>query len=192
LKNSKSKTIFIFLIFLFFITIPFLQSLIFSSNTEGAIKIDKEVKADFIYSDKKIILLFFGYFGCKDVCTPLLYKLSDLYESQEFTTIKDEVDIFFINLTPEAEQDQPDLFAKFFNKNFKGVYLSKKDIFNLDRTFGVFFSRDLSDKTELNHTDFVYLIENNLNSKILKSMYSIHPLKTAKLIDDMILLDSKK
>lgn len=177
--------------FSFFLMMPLFQSFFFSSTTEGGIVINKEVKADFVESDKKIVLLFFGYVGCEDVCTPVLQRLSALYESDEFKSLKDDVDILFVNLTPEAQEFQPDLFAKFFNKNFKGVYLPKKSVLSIDRNFGLFFSGGLADTAELNHTDHIYLIQNSSDSKILKKIYSVHPINTQKLIDDIMLLKIK-
>lgn len=148
--------------------------------------IEKEVKADFIKSDKKFVLLFFGYFGCRDVCTPILEEMSKLYESKEFEDVKESVDFVFVNLTPEVEAFQPDLFAKYFNNDFKGIYLSKSELFKIDRNFELYFSRSLNDDTELNHTDNIYLIQNSKENKVLKTIYSTHPLKRKKLIDDII------
>ena len=193
MKNSKYKLFAILLTFLFFLTVPFLQSILFSSNSQGAIEVNKSLEASFIKSDKKFVLVFFGYVGCKDVCTPLLQELNSFYESKEFETLKEYVEIMFVNLTPEIEKFQPDLFAKFFNKDFKGIYLSKKETLNIERVFGVYFSKNLSDKTQLNHTDNIYLIENNRDNKILKTIYLTHPLKTKKLINDIIqAVDNKK
>lgn len=169
-----------------------MQSLFFSQSFQGAMVIEKEVKADFIKSDKKFVLLFFGYFGCRDVCTPILEEMSKMYESKEFEEIKESVDFVFVNLTPEVEAFQPDLFAKYFNNTFKGVYLSKSELFSMDRKFELYFARSLSDNSELNHTDNLYLIENNPKTKVLKSIYSTHPLKRKKLIDDIILLKSSE
>ncbi|MDD5400868.1 MAG: SCO family protein [Sulfurimonas sp.] len=183
-KRYKAYTIFILI--LFFSAVPFVQSLFFSGNSKGAIKVEREIKADFIKSDKKFILLFFGYFGCRDVCTPIMEEMARLYESKEFEEVKDSVDFLFVNLTPEVEKSQPDLFAKYFNKNFNGVYLSKSELFAIDRNFELYFARSLSDDTELNHTDNIYLIQNGVKTKVLKSIYSTHPLKIKKLIDDII------
>lgn len=154
--------------------------------------IEKEVKADFIKSDKKFVLLFFGYFGCRDVCTPILEEMSKMYESKEFEELKESVDFVFVNLTPEVEAFEPDLFAKYFNNDFKGVYLSKSELFSMDRNFELYFARSLSDNSELDHTDNLYLIENNSKTKVLKSIYSTHPIKRKKLIDDIILLKSSE
>lgn len=186
--TKRYKAYAIFILILFFSAVPFAQSLFFSGNSKGAIKVEREVKADFIKSDKKFILLFFGYFGCSDVCTPIMQEMARLYESKEFEEVKDSVDFLFVNLTPEVEEFQPDLFAKYFNKNFKGVYLSKSELFSMDRNFELYFARSLKDDTELNHTDNIYLIQNSEEAKVLKSIYSTHPLKIKKLIDDIIQL----
>jgi protein SCO1/2 len=189
LNRGNYKLFTIALAFLFFLVVPFFYSFFFSINTKNAIEVNKEVNIDFIKSDKKVVLLFFGYVGCEDVCTPILQKLSDLYDSKEFETLRESVDIIFVNLTPEVEEFQPDLFAKFFNNNFLGVYLSKKSVLSIDRNFGLFFSRGLMDVNKLNHTDHIYLIQNSLDAKILKSIYPTHPIKKQKLIDDIMHLN---
>jgi protein SCO1/2 len=169
----------------FFLLLPFLQSFLFSSNKQGFIDVQKEVKVDFIKSDKKFVILFFGYVGCTDVCEPLLKRLDSIYNSKEFEDIKEDVDFVFVNLTHEVEHYQPKLFANFFNDNFKGIYLSKKEIFNIDREFGLFFSRDLSDESQMNHTDYLYLIDNRTKTKVLKKMYNTHPLNKDVIISDI-------
>jgi len=156
-------------------------------NSNGTIQINKNVEVPFLHSDKKIILLYFGYVGCQDVCSPFLMKLSKLYDSKEFDGVIEDVEIIFVNLTPEVEAFQPDLFAKFFNTHFKGIYLTKREVLNIDRNFALFFSRDLNEKSELNHTDYLYLIKNSNNTFILKNIYSTHPLEEKKLINDIIL-----
>ena len=184
--TNRFKIFIISSLVLFFTIVPFAQSFFFSTTTKGSIKVNQDIKADFIQSDKKFILLFFGYFGCADVCTPIMNQISTLYDSKEFEEVREDVDFLFINITPEVEKFQPDLFAKYFNKNFHGVYLSKKELFNVDRSFGLYFARDLSDNTELNHTDYIYLIQNSDDKKVLKSIYMTHPFNTENLIDNII------
>lgn len=166
--------------------LPFLQSFLFSSNKNGSIVVNKIVKADFINSDKRFSIVFFGYVGCTDVCTPLLKKLNSMYSSKKFDRVKDDTNIIFVNLTDEVEKYQPDLFAKFFNEHFTGVYMSKEEIFSIDRLFGLFFSRSISDESQMNHTDYLYLIENHSGEKILKKMYNTHPLNADKIVKDIL------
>lgn len=115
-------------------------------------------------------------------------KLSKLYDSKEFDPIRENIDVLFINLRPEVEEFQVDLFANYFNNKFRGIYLSKKEIFNIDRKFALFFSQDLSEKTELNHTDYLYLISNENKTLNLQNIYSTHPLLNRQLVNDIIRL----
>lgn len=191
MTSKGYKKIAIVLIFAFFISVPLFQSFIFSSNTQGAIEINKEIDMEFVKSDKKIVLIFFGYVGCTDICTPILEKFSTLYNSTEFDYIRNEIDVYFVNLKPEIEVFQANLFAKYFNDDFKDVYLSRRELLNIDRAFGLFFSKDLNDDTELNHTDYIYLIDNSKEKKLLKSIYSNHPLNNKQLISDIISLQTR-
>lgn len=191
MKNVRLKYFLLACVFLLFLIAPFTLSFFFSSSTNGTIKVDKTIEADFINSSKKHILIFFGYVGCADVCTPALEKLNELYESEEFSAIKDSTDIIFVNLTPKIEASQANAFAKSFNQQFKGIYLSNKEILSIDRTFGLYFAKKLSKKNEINHTDYLYLIQNNKDSKILKTIYSIHPLHIKNVSNDIIKLRMK-
>lgn len=186
MRVNPKKAYLIGLLLLFSLAVPLLQSLLFSTKTQGIISIDKTIKADFLTSEKKYLLVYFGYVGCSDVCTPFLQKLSKLYDSQEFSALKTDTDIFFVNLTPEIQEDLADRFAKFFNKDFTGLHLSKRELYSLDRNFDLFFAQNLSDKTELNHTDNLFLIHNDLDEKRLFSIHFTHPLSSQKLINTMI------
>lgn len=166
--------------------VPLLNFLIFSHESKGVVYVNKKIDADFLKTEKGNILLYFGYLGCIDVCTPFLQKLSLLYDSNDFKELKGETAIYFVNLTPEVEPELVHRFAQFFNKDFYGVYLSKKELFSLDRNFALFFADDLGDATQINHTDNLYLIKNDNGVKKLKAIYSIHPLRDKKLIDDII------
>jgi protein SCO1/2 len=184
MKNKKTLFLIAFVV-LFGLSVPFVQSLFFSGSSNGAIKIDKEVRADYVSSQKHFSLLFFGYVGCRYVCTPDLQKAAALYESKEFAPFKNDVELYFVNLTPEVLPEQPDIFAKSFNKDFKGVYLNKKEVMNIDRSFGVYFAQSLKEKSEIDHSDNLYLIENKGEKKILKQIYFMHPLNAQKLISDI-------
>ncbi|MEA2110682.1 MAG: SCO family protein [Campylobacterota bacterium] len=190
LLENKKRVLATLLFTLLLLGIPLLQSIFFSSRSGGKIIINKEVSAPFLNSaTKPYVLMMFGYVGCVDVCTPLLENLDAIYESPSFKVIHDDVDIFFINLTPEINTEQPNLFANAFNVNFKGVYLSRREILTIEREFLLFHSRSLSDVTQLNHSDYIYLLEQKVdNSFVLKNIYSTHPLNIKELKNDIITL----
>lgn len=184
--KSKYKVLLGVLMLAFFLLVPIASSLFFSSSTKGVISVDKEIQANYIQSDKHVVLVFFGYVGCEKVCMPILQNLANLYGSKKFDNIRDKIDIYFINLTPELEITAPKLFAKYFNKNFNGVYLNQKELFKIDRNFGVFFSKSLDDKEELNHTDNIFLLENIAGHLKLKKIYTTHPLNKTKITEDIM------
>lgn len=179
---------------LMILVIPAVQFMLFSTQSTGKIIVDKTLHSPYLQSsDKDLMLVFFGYVGCAKVCTPILHQLDKLYDSKEFEPYNDKVDLMFVNLMPELELNQPELFAKSFNPRFKGVYLSQKELMNIDRELGVFFSKSMREPTEIDHSDNLYLIEKQKDGMlILKSIYSMHPLNYEMLINDISKLREEK
>ncbi len=184
----------IFFFIVMILIIPAVQAMLFAGHTTGKMVIEKELDAPYLQgSDKDMMLVFFGYVGCVKVCTPILQELDKLYDSKEFAKNKGNVDLMFVNLMPELEPDQPDIFAKSFNPSFKGVYLTQKQLMSLDRELGVYFSKSIGDTAEIDHSDNLYLVEKQKNGTlILKSIYSMHPLKSETVISDIVKLSKEK
>ncbi len=170
----------------FLLFIPLFQSLLFQNMADGKISINREIKVPFLpYSEKKLSLLFFGYYGCSDVCTPFLEKLSTIYESDVFKSYKKDVDIYFVNLNPAVKKHNPDEFAKYFNQNFQGIYLTHNEIMSIDREFGLYHTSSLRDKSKINHTDNLYLLEKSNGKFKLKHIYFSKLLKADMLSKDI-------
>ena len=191
MQRIKSKVLYISVGVFFLFIIPLLIFISFSKSAKGSLEIDKEVNIPFIREHKPNVILFFGYYGCADVCTPILESLSMMYNSDNFASIKESTDIIFVNLTPEVEEFQPQLFAQYFHESFIGVYLTKVELQQIDRAFGVFYSKSLTEQNGLNHTDHIYYITNS-EKQILKNIYPSHPLNRKKLIDDIIEIERMK
>ncbi|OHE07561.1 MAG: hypothetical protein A2513_01845 [Sulfurimonas sp. RIFOXYD12_FULL_33_39] len=187
---SKIKILFTITLFvLFLFAIPIFQSLLFSSSAlkNSKIVVNKEIDADFLKNiDKENIVLFFGYVGCTDVCTPILEQLNNIFLSNEAKNLKDKASIVFVNLIPQIDSEQPQLFASFFNKDFIGLHLSKKDLYAVDRKFGLFYSAGVSNEDGLSHSDFIYLLKKQNDTKtVLKNIYMTHPINSKELIKDI-------
>lgn len=182
-KIILAVTFFIILL----IVLPFVQTLIFSKQTSGKMSIEHSIEAPYLRSmEKDLTLVFFGYVGCVKVCTPILYQLDDLYDSREFAPIKPFVGVVFVNLMPEVQPDQPKAFAKSFNPDFDGIYLTQRELMGIDRDFSLFFSKSLADSTQIDHSDHIYLIEKEKNGiVILKNIYTAHPLNKDQIITDI-------
>jgi len=86
---------------------------------KGYIKQEKKIES--IYFDQFAntnLLLFFGYVGCVDVCTPRLSELAKI-----FTVLvqkKTDVKVLFINLLPALDIKATDSFAKIFSSAVSG------------------------------------------------------------------------
>ncbi|MDP3587698.1 MAG: SCO family protein [Sulfuricurvum sp.] len=184
--NKKITLAVVFFIFLG-ILLPLLFSLLFSNQRSSTIVIDQRIQAPYLrHTSKDWILVYFGYVGCVKVCTPILQNLDNFYDSQSFESLKESVGFVFINLMPEVERSQPDAFAKSFNPKFEGFYLTQKELMSIDREFNVFFSKSLRDVTEINHSDYVYLVQRKQNGDlILKNIYATHPLNRELIITDI-------
>lgn len=174
------------------LVIPAIQSMLFASHSTGKMVIDKKLDAPYLKgSNQDVMLVFFGYVGCTKVCTPILQELNKLYDSNELK--KENIELVFVNLMPELKPDQPDIFAKSFNPSFRGVYLTQKELMRIDRELGIFFSKSIKDTTEIDHSDNLYLIKKQKDGTlILKSIYSMHPLKSDVLINDIEKLCKEK
>jgi protein SCO1/2 len=136
---------------------------------------DKEVNLPFILNgDKDIELIFFGYAGCSDICTPRLYAINNFYNTLN-SKIKEKVIVKFLDISTPYDETLPSRFAQFFNPDFQGVYLAKDVLRDYTKAFNVFFSKSLLDETEYDHTTNLYLLKRNKNTKVIRYIYSAYP-----------------
>ncbi len=153
------------------VLLPFISS--YFSQKEY-VEINREIRSTLFDSyDNKNLLIFFGYVGCADICTPRLYELSLIYEKLKDTKI--DVQVLFINLTKLEDPEVANLFAKSFNKDFKGIYLQKPELESLKREFNVYSAPALGDPDEVDHTTFLYLLKKVDSKYYLKKIYTKTP-----------------
>ncbi len=177
------------------LAVPLVMTMFLSQQTSGGkIKIDRVIDAPYLNTPKKeITLLFFGYVGCTKVCTPILHQIAIFYASKQFEPLKPYVGVSFVNLMPELSPEQPQLFARSFNPDFEGVYINQKELMGVDRSFKLFFSKDLIEKSEINHSDHLYLmIREKSGIVVLKNIYTTHPINQSLIIEDIQKLLSEK
>lgn len=186
------KNIKIFAVSALFLTLiiaaPLAISLLFNKTVinNGKIIINKKVDAPFLSDVKKdTIILFFGYVGCVNVCTPILSRLNVIYSSPNLKEVKSSSAFVFVNLTPQIASNMPQIFVDGFNKEFIGIHLSKRQLLSIEREFALFYSDGIADKTEMTHSDFIYLIKREKGKFVLKNAYMTHPLKEEALISDI-------
>ncbi|DAB30583.1 MAG TPA: photosynthetic protein synthase I [Sulfurimonas sp. UBA12504] len=184
MRTKKQLPLTITLFASFMLLFIFLQNILFITTTlkDSKIVVEKEIDAKFLDAiEEKNIVLFFGYVGCSDICTPLLQELSTLYTQE----LQDSTTVVFVNLLPAITSDQPQLFASSFHEKFKGLYLTQKELYDIDREFSLFYTPGLIDANELSHSDSIYLLTKSEGKRVLKSIYTTHPFNTNQLTQDI-------
>ncbi len=128
-------------------------------------------KADFQLSDfngrsrnlksftGKVVILFFGYTHCPEVCPTTLADLAQVM--RQLGKDAERVQVLFITLDPE--RDSPELLAHFvpaFDHSFLGLYGDSKATAQAAKSFGVNFAKQFnkSGGYTLDHSDGTYLI----------------------------------
>ncbi|HZW87066.1 MAG TPA: SCO family protein [Gallionella sp.] len=107
----------------------------------------------------KVVVLFFGYTHCPDVCPT---KLADLAQTMRLLgNDADKVQVLFITLDPE--RDTRELLAKFvpsFSPVFLGLYGDVQETASVAQKFRVDYSKNpTSSGYTLDHSTFTYLID---------------------------------
>lgn len=151
---------------------------------KGYVTLDRELQSTFLdsYAEKNI-LVFFGYVGCVDICTPRLSELSSEYEKLKEKDI--DVQVLFINLTKLEDHTLPDLFAKSFNKDFKGIYLPKDELKGIKKELNVYSAPRLGSSYEVDHTAYLFLFKKNDLKYNLNKIYTKIPFSLKLDGDDL-------
>ena len=159
----------------------------FTGNRAGRVEVNSKIEANFLKDEKsEVVLLFFGYVGCQAICTPALDIIQNLYKEYNLKTEDNSLQVIFINLLSELEPNSVDAFAKSFNKDFKGEYLTKSEIYKISRDFKVYFSPSLTNKYELSHTAYIYLLIKDENSYNMKYIYTSYPPQKDEILKDLL------
>lgn len=135
-----------------------------------------------------IELVFFGYAGCFDICTPRLEILSSWYSSLPEERRK-KFTLRFMDISIPDNKSIPDSFAKTFNPDFKGVFLDKNILRVYTKAFNVYFSKALIDETEMDHTAHLYLLNKSKEGKQLRYIYTAYPYDFNQIQSDIEGLD---
>jgi protein SCO1 len=157
---------------------------LFSKNL-ARVEINKEISLDLILqSNKNVELLFFGYTGCIDICSPRLQSLSNWYASLP-QSIKNSVQVSFIDLSTPDHPSTAQAFVSSFHPEFKSIFLDAKTLRSYTRAFDVYFASSLFDNTEIDHTTHLYLLSRDNQKKMLNIIYTAYPYDYAQLTSDV-------
>ena len=110
----------------------------------------------------KVVLLFFGYTHCPDVCPTTLADYKVVYNE-----LGDQADqVAFVYITVDPARDTPEVIAKYahaFNPAFIGLSGSEEVLQKIYERYGVFHEIQEDEATAENylvaHTSVVYVID---------------------------------
>ncbi|GAB6065532.1 SCO family protein [Aquifex pyrophilus] len=160
----------------------------FCLKTEEEGKV-KEVCLKDILKEKDIVLVFFGYTHCPDVCPAAMYTLKKTMEKLDEDE-KKRVQVVFISVDPE--RDTPELasrYAKYFDKSFLGLTGTPEEIKEVAKHYKVFYKK-VQQKDEKNylvdHTALIYLITKDGKIKLIYSTSRQKPELIAEDIKNLL------
>ncbi len=113
----------------------------------------------------RIVLMFFGYTACPDVCPTTLSRVARAYALLAKEGIpRDEIQTLFVTVDPE--RDTPDKIRKYltyFGVNAVGATGSQADLERVAKSFGAAFWREEAPSSAagylMSHTSSIYLID---------------------------------
>ena len=131
---------------------------------EFQISESQKIKLD-TYSDK-IILLFFGYTNCPDVCPTTLLDISKTLKDLESDAFK--VQAIFVSVG--HQRDKPifmNNYVKFFDKRILGLSSDKKNIDKITKYFKTKYALldSQSENYIVEHSSNIYIIDTDKNVK---------------------------
>ena len=117
----------------------------------------------------KVVLLFFGYTSCPDVCPTTLAELRKI--DSEAANGTNQVQVVFVTVDPE--RDTPEKIQKYvsiFNPDFIGLSSSESELSPIWKAYGVYREIDKSTTTAtgylVTHTARLYVIDQDGNLRL--------------------------
>ena len=110
----------------------------------------------------KVVLLFFGYTSCPDICPSTLSDMKRVLNT--LGEDADRVQVIFITVDPERDtNDKLGEYVSIFNPDFVGLSGSESELSPIWDSYGVIREIDDSSKSLagylVNHTSRLYLID---------------------------------
>ena len=116
----------------------------------------------------KIVLLFFGYTSCPDVCPTTMADMVRVVE--ELGDKADSVQVVFISVDPDRDtSEKVQAYVDHFNKNFTGLSGSMDELQTVWDAYGIYREITQSQSTtvySVDHTARVMLIDSDGNLRL--------------------------
>ena len=144
---------------------PVVEPLPINTRMVGEFEMTDQTGARF-HSDAlrgQVVLMFFGFTHCPDICPATMARMAQLYKDLERTREAADVQVVFVTFDPE--RDTPEYLQQYlawFHPDFIGLTGSAEDVERITSLYSVVYmsmGEDSQGGTEFAHSDFVYLLD---------------------------------
>ena len=114
-------------------------------------------------ASQKLMLIYFWFTYCPDVCPTTLIKVSDIIDRLK----EDSKEINSIFITVDPERDTPEILSDYvsaFHEDIIGLTGTKSEIDKVAEDWGVYYQKEILDGEEdytMNHLDIIFLANAN-------------------------------
>lgn len=134
----------------------------------------------------KVVLLFFGFVNCPDVCPTTLLELKKVYQALT-PEERRRVQVILISVDPERDTAEVlDKYVTFFDPSFVGLTGNPQQIAEVAKFYGVFYQKSAiksAKEYNVDHTASTYLID---PSGQLRLIYGNgKPAQTSRMVQDV-------
>ncbi|MEJ5339131.1 MAG: SCO family protein [Aquificaceae bacterium] len=143
----------------------------------------KRVKLSDFTGQKKIVLLFFGYTHCPDVCPMALETMAKVMKNLK-PEEANRVQVLFISVDPE--RDTPEVlrsYVPYFNLTFIGLTGTEEEIRKTAKEYKVYYKKVEGESAGgylVDHTATIYLVTPDMKIKLLYTPAKQEPEKMAE------------
>lgn len=114
-------------------------------------------------SSEKLMLIYFGFTYCPDVCPTTLIKMADIIDKLG----EDSKKVNSIFITVDPERDTPNIiwnYVNAFHSDIIGLTGTKAEIDKVAQDWGVYYEKEVLEGEEeytVNHLDIIFLANAN-------------------------------
>jgi len=140
---------------------------------KGGINVDAKINySSFNKFSSPYLLVYFGYVECPVVCPKRLNEIKALYSgSAELKNIG----FVMVDVDENDNPAKADKYLKTYNPSFEGVWFESTILRPLLKDFGAFAIRSMNDKSEIEHTDLLYLLKKTDEGYAIKTVFKDTP-----------------
>jgi protein SCO1/2 len=146
----------------------------------------KDGKIDSTLYKDKVLILYFGYMNCPDICPTTLYDLNNAINTLDDKT-KKQIQVIFVSVDPSRDKiDKLDDYVKYFNKNFIGATNDETYLKDLTSRYMAYYKYEKQDKSAIGytvaHTTRIYIVSKNTKLSETLSTHNIDIKQISKAI----------